>query len=505
MRAVLPFLIASSMVALSVQLGCGKKNAPVAAEPVATAAVDGPTLVVVLVVDQLSERWLAQVQPWFTGGLARLTGPEAYVATGRFSHALTFTCPGHATIATGAPPSVHGIPSNDWVMAGEGVYCTPNGSLANLDAEPIGSVVAEAGGKVASLSIKDRGAVLLGGPNANVASFFDRKLGGFTGPAWLTASANLAEHVAAPWTALRADDYASLYADDNAYEANKYLGTTFPHEPVGAATSPAFPFTPAAGAALTDAAIGAVRELKLGQTGTRDLLTVSYSHTDYIAHIFTAESWEALDALVRLDADLARLFAVLDADVGVGRYSVLLTADHGGAPAGALRVPVGAVAKLADVALAKAGLPTGAIFEDPSVWLPAAISADARPRAAQLVAAALSEVDGIDQAFAWRVDGVPDAHPHAAAVRQSLHETRSGDVYILLAEGALHAFPGAETTGTSHGTPYDYDARVPVLGFGPGLPVGVSATTPDIRQIAPTATALLGLRAPKQATEAPIR
>jgi len=53
---------------------------------------------------------------------------------------------------------------------------------------------------------------------------------------------------------------------------------------------------------------------------------------DYVGHAFGPRSWEIQDILVRLDGDLADLFAHLDKKVGRGNYVVALSSDHGVVP-----------------------------------------------------------------------------------------------------------------------------------------------------------------------------
>src|SRR5690606_31236077 len=107
--------------------GCGGKQAPATAEPSVDEAAERSDvaggLVIYVVVDQLPVALLERARPALSGGLARLLGPEAYTATARYSHSATLTCPGHATLSTGAPPSVHGIVSNEWLTAEGRVYC----------------------------------------------------------------------------------------------------------------------------------------------------------------------------------------------------------------------------------------------------------------------------------------------------------------------------------------------------------------------------------------------
>ncbi len=70
---------------------------------------------------------------------------------------------------------------------------------------------------------------------------------------------------------------------------------------------------------------------------------------------------------------------------------------------------------------------------------------------------------------------------------------RSGDVYIQLKAGWLDSSYG---TGTSHGSPYNYDTHVPLLFYGWGIPDGASAQKTVIPQIAPTISTILNIGFP---------
>lgn len=468
--------------------------------PVVEASVK-PRLLVEIVVDQLPIRLFEAPRSLYTGGLARLSGPEAFTAVGRYAHAITFTCPGHATISTGAAPSVSGIVSNDWYVPGEPegerVYC---GDAAFLRVPTLADQVLGNGGQVAALSIKDRGARMLGGTKGTLVAWFDKKALTFTEP---LASLDLAKWQSMEWTALYPDVYAERVGPDQGpFEGDPGNGTTFPHP------ATAFLYTPYAGSALTDAAIAAADQLALGTDDVPDLLAVSYSEIDYIGHAFSSESWESLDAMVRLDQDLGRLFEHLDATVGRDRYTVLLSSDHGSARTGGPRVKAGAVEAAAAAALAASnppGMQTGTVvWEDPGLWLPPAVRADPAKRAvaAAAVADAVRAVPGIGGAWAWR--DLPVDGPYAEAVKLSLDEERSGDVYVMLAPGALYDYEGSEGKGTSHGTPYDDDVLVPILAWGVGVAPGVAPAPSDMRSIAPTAAALLGIAPPSGATAGPV-
>lgn len=500
--------------------GCAASRAPVVAP---AAAVDPrPALVVLVVVDQLPTRLYDMVRPELRAGMLRFTGAEAFQAVGRHAHARTLTCPGHATLSTGASPSENGIPANAWSADEEMVYCA---DASFLRAEPLADVVHAHGGKVASLSIKDRAAVMMGGHTPDARVWMDLKALRYTGAgdpssaavvARLDAEVPLASFVDAPWTALRPDFYAAHFPDMQPFELGPGgIGATFPHPaPSGTAgdgrpvdTAKALRASPAAGDALMRAALVTVDALSLGADATPDLLAVSFSQTDYIGHAFTPDSWEALDGLLRLDQTLGVLFDALDARVGAGRWSVVLTSDHGSAGGTEVRVRPRDVEALANDAVRRAGFSGVVQLEDGAVFLPPSALVDdvSRRAAEQAVIQAVQTLPGVAGAYAWgEADGLPDSVPNVAAIRLSHAAGRSGHVLVVPADGAMFDSPEHDGTGTGHGTPYDYDTRVPLLAWGAGVRPGVVTGDVDTRRVAPTLAVLLGVPAPAQATLPPI-
>jgi hypothetical protein len=70
---------------------------------------------------------------------------------------------------------------------------------------------------------------------------------------------------------------------------------------------------------------------------------------------------------------------------------------------------------------------------------------------------------------------------------------RSGDIAIQVEPTCLMDFEG---TGTSHGSPYEYDRAVPIVFWGEGVETGEVSGPAATVDIAPTLAGLLGLRPP---------
>lgn len=93
-----------------------------------------PKLVIVIVVDQMRFDHFSRFSSVYKHGLARLLRESAFFTNAHQDHARTMTAVGHATIATGAFPSRHGVVGNNWYDRTENnyVYCCEDTSYGIL-------------------------------------------------------------------------------------------------------------------------------------------------------------------------------------------------------------------------------------------------------------------------------------------------------------------------------------------------------------------------------------
>ncbi len=201
--------------------------------------------------------------------------------------------------------------------------------------------------KVIGIALKDRASILPAGHTANGAYWFDSKAGN-----WITSGYymnNLPEWVKRfdsrklidsfykeGWKTLYPlNTYTQSTADENAYEIRPFGATAkgFPYNFSSfAGTNYNLFFATPFGNTITEQfAKQAIISEQLGADSITDLLTVSFSSTDYIGHSFGPNSVEAEDTYLRLDKDLGDFFNFLDNTVGKGQYLLFLSADHGAA------------------------------------------------------------------------------------------------------------------------------------------------------------------------------
>ncbi len=515
-------------------------------EPTPPAVQTQPRLVVLLVVDQLPS-WSFDAQKGeLDGGIARLLARGTYWPHALYPYAATHTAPGHATIGTGAPPSVHGIVSNRWIepTTGElrevdedpgvavfdprgGPSRSPGISNAKLEVEGLADALHAAHPEAHAIAIglKGRAAGHVIGRRPDLALWFDGTSGALTSstafvdalPPWVIAFAAAhprAEVLAQPWVAADPERLAKLAGgpDDRPGEGDPYgLGHVFPHE-LARATDPgkAFAFTPMASTLLVDAAIAALPGAALGKDDTPDLLAITFSAHDYAGHVWCQESWERVDHLLQLDRDIGRLLDALDREVGRDRYAVVLTSDHGATPSPALARP-GSTLVFADD-LAKLAARAAAKVLGPGTWIagasvvgitatPAfeALAPELRERALAAIVVALAEVPGLG--LVERTDRLAGAchekEGERALACHSMFAGRSGTIYTGASAGALLNDDPRECT--AHGSPNRYDREVPLVVVVPGRPARAVAEEVSMLSVAPTVAKLLGVPAPSAA------
>jgi predicted AlkP superfamily pyrophosphatase or phosphodiesterase len=512
-----------------------------------------PKLAVVIVVDQFRADYLLTFREHFgADGFERFLSRGAWLTQARYEHAASVTCAGHATVLTGSPPAVTGIIANDWWSreAQREEYCARDDSAPLLGASGEGRsprnlfgatvgdmlrIATNGASRVVSIAGKDRAAIMLGGRLTDsvywlegltfVSSTYYRQ----ALPEWVAGynASHFAEQAfGKTWSyALPAAAYAAQGPDDVPAERNKPgLGATFPHvmgQGLASAADEdfveAFEYSPYANDAVAELAKRAVQAERLGHGAATDVLAIGFSANDRIGHAFGPNSHEVLDVTVRTDRLLADLFAFLDREVGRGNYLAVLTADHGVAPipeivnalnptAGALRLDEAVVRAAVEDALAarfgkRADGRAWVVYHDAPYFYfdeAALAAAGADLAAAEAVAAAaVLKVPGVAVAYTRSELRRQQAAGVATDITLAFHAERGGNVYYVRAPFVLE---DDDSDGTTHGTPWNYDRRVPILWYGAGIAPGLQHGAADVRDIAPTLAWLLRVAPPPAAT-----
>ena len=492
----------------------GASSCAGSAAPRTAASAARPRLIVQIVIDQMRGAYVDAYRTQWTRGLHRLLTEGAYFPQARYPYAMTVTCAGHASVGTGAVPSVHGMVLNEWwdraaqrrTPCASDPRVTPVGftkpvtsrysgrpMLTETFAERLDRSQPADDARVVALSIKARSAVGLAGHAGDAVVWFD-PLGTFATssafghPAWLgpwLQAHPIEALTGAEWT--RGRPAAAYVGTDDDTGARPPSGWTprFPHRLSDTGTADATFYdrwqrSPYSDAYLTDMAMAAIDAMALGRRGGTDYLGVSYSALDLVGHKFGPSSHEVQDVMMRVDEQIGRLLAHLDRTVGPGNYAVALTADHGvgevpedlGVAGG--RLPRGAVAKIIEDVLDKAwGIDARHVEHDlyADIYLSPATRTRLDADAATLAAleTAIERLPAVLRVMTWKdmAGAAASADPMIAAQRLSYHPERSGDLILMMREHFTTSIDAA-----SHGTYYDYDRRVPVILFGSPFTAG---------------------------------
>jgi predicted AlkP superfamily pyrophosphatase or phosphodiesterase len=489
---------------------------------------DGPTLVVMLSVDQLQADLFARYDALYTGGLRRLLDDGFRFENATHDHASTETAPGHTTLATGVYPTRHGIVGNTWFQregdTWRGVYSMedldspilgqpdmPGRSAANIRRPGLGDWIQanDRDARVASLSRKDRSAIGLAAQARGEVYWLAGEAGVFVTsrfyrddyPGWIDdfnrrvmpeiyADTLWESRVPAAARALTRPD-TSRWEMDGVHSA-------FPHRPsdTGNDTSEEsrnlwrYEYTPFPDRAVVELTMRAVRELQLGRRGHVDYLGVSLSQTDLVGHRFGPGSREQLDNLLRVDQELARLLEFFDEAVGPGRWVLALSADHG-----VLEIPE-YLAEQGERAERLTREDRQRLLDAIQTGIVGARSGEPVEESIERAVAALPFVadaytyDDIERATAADSFAVLIANSHSRERTVGLSE-RWG-VYVRFQENMLEWNSAVAT----HGSAYHYDRHVPLIFLGAGVPAGVSAERAATVDAAPTLAALAGVPVP---------
>ena len=513
-----------------------------------TFAAQPPRLIIFISVDQMREDYFERFAPYYTGGLRQLYTEGTFFSNANLNYASSVTCLGHASLSTGAYPMTNGILDNEWInpVTRKSVYCVEDTSAGKVDGEgggesPNNLLVTAIGdwlksssphSKVIAASGKDRAAILMGGKHPDCAYWYSRKNGHMVTsdyytkhvPEWVTEFNNshwIETNVPSAWTKLLPESVYTKEGPDEFIAEPKVNGnSSFPHLFEPGKTSEQLPGTPFGDLMVLDIAREAIRNEKLGQRGVPDLLCLSLSDCDYIGHAFGPNSHEMIDHLLRLDQALGIFFAHLQKTVGASNILVVLSADHGVMPLPefltqfkheqARRIIYQTEIKKKidslDITLQHEWNIHERIFENGGFLnydAAAKVGKDSiqlERRAAQL----LGSIEGISDVYFRRelMDGQTPDRPYLGQFRRSYYPPRGEDYQIRYCENCLVS---SHTTGTSHGSVYNYDTHVPIVFWGRGAQRSNVSREVHTVDIAPTLARILDVEYPRTVDGVPLK
>ncbi|RMG81703.1 MAG: alkaline phosphatase family protein [Bacteroidetes bacterium] len=501
-----------------------------------------PKLVVGIVVDQMRYDYLYRFYDKYSEkGFKKLLNQGTSFENTNYNYIPTYTAPGHASIFTGATPSLHGIVGNYWYdkdNSSRKVYC-----VEDFDVQPVGTTSKSAQrspknmlcttvgdqlklftngkSKVVGLSLKDRGAILPAGHAADYAFWLDDSTGNFVTSSYYTEKLpdwvekfnqqkKAEELVHQKWTLLLdKSQYTESIEDNNPYEDlfGGELSPVFPHDLTKEFEQNRYAVlksTPFGNTLLKEFALETIKNMELGKDDVPDFLSVSFSATDYVGHQFAPHSVEIEDTYLRLDRDLGDLIEYLDKKIGKENYVLFLTADHGAAENPAylksMKIPAG-IFYTDDMESSLNSLCYNAEFAPSSAWNEKCVQITNH----QIYLWEVEDYDGnlnlIDPVYKLsREENILTYFFSRETPRNKLmqmaqngyYAPRCGDFrYILKPNYMEHDYKG-----TTHGSPYSYDTHVPLLWYGASVPTQKIYRRIEITDIAITIANMLHIQEP---------
>lgn len=477
-----------------------------------------PKLVLLIAIDQFRYDYLPRFRNQYTGGINLLLNRGATFVDAHLEHYPAVTAVGHSTMLSGATPAISGIIGNDWYNRISGKQVTSvsdentsllgrNGgsgaSPRRLLVSTIGDELKRSGSpgsKVIGISFKDRSAILPVGHMADAAYWFDTVSGAFI------SSSFYFPHLP-DWVR---DFNAKQHGDE-------FAGRTWLHG-IGGQAERRLPLHP--GRQLHEGVYNspfgndllelfaerAIESERLGRRGSTDLLAISFSSNDAVGHTFGPDSPEVREISISVDRTLARFFSFVERTVGLDNALVVLTSDHGVSP-----VPE---------VLMEQKMPGGRIAGDffaplrtsletrfgPGKWLVGAAGTSPYLNEALIEERKLDEVE-VERVAARAMAAAPHvsrvytreqlltmraaADRVDARVLRSFHPRRSGDLEIVLDPYWIRG-----SSGTTHGTPYNYDSHIPLIFMGNSIRPGRYYRSVALNDVAPTLAAILDIETP---------
>jgi predicted AlkP superfamily pyrophosphatase or phosphodiesterase len=524
------------------------------------AETERPMLIVAISVDQFSAGIFEQYRNRFKGGLQRMINESVVFPNGYQSHAATETCPGHATLLTGKHPSGTGIIANEWLEpSGQNTYCVTDPSVsvpgrpnaprgpANFRVSTLGEWLKshDAASRVVAVSGKDRAAINMSGHNADAVFWWDDELGfntyvrpGEDPEDRLRPVKALNEAVVQRWkkalpTWTPLDKSCARLNSEGTYDGTWHISHHVPPDwhlkdkTQPFRQDPAFKSwvraSPIVDELTLELATSLLTRYKLGKGAAPDLLAVSLSATDYVGHRYGNEGPEMCDQLAHLDRGLGTFFTNLDA-LKI-RYIVVLSADHGaidvaervqqrGFPAQRITIDVAKsvnsyLRELNSNSQAGPGFPVdfdAFKYESNGLYfLGQNMSAAQRESIINAAVKYLNQQPWVAKSFSkadiLRIQVRPDVAPDELTLEERFAESvdaaPSADVLIAFKPySTLDHIDPAGSYIAGHGSPWNYDRRVPILFWRPGIRGYEQYLPIETVDIAPTLAALLGVPHP---------
>ncbi len=516
-----------------------------------------PKLILQITIDQLRGDIINKYKSNFLNdGFLYLINNGTSFTNAHYIHAITKTAPGHATLATGSTPSKHGIINNNWYnqKTHQFVYSCQDSNykiLGNLSSETGRSpknLIAETfsdklskqnpKSKIFGISTKDRGAIMLAG-HFGKAFWYSKETGGITTsqyyynkyPNWVSdwnKNNPIDRYYKKGWNLIyNKDRYQNYDVDSNNYERTlPGLGYKFPHSFKNLSMSNFYkllPYSPWGDRLTFEFAKSIIVTQKLGIDDNVDYLSISFSSTDYIGHLFGPNSLEYEDQIYNLDKTLSDLFKYIDKKIGLQNVLIVLSADHGisespeyliqnGKKSGVVSA-VDIQNRINEFGKKKLNIKYNLVESTipPYIYLNERLIKKSNLSIKYVENTVIPTAEkslGVYKVFAANKivkDNFGITDSIEAMVKNSYYAGRSGDLYIVNKPHWFFSYNTKTRKNTAtHGSPWAYDTFVPIIFVGQGIAHQTITKLVGPQDIASTLSKLIGIPAPSQSVGKPL-
>lgn len=515
-----------------------------------------PRLVVGVVVDQMCWDYLYKYYNRFgEGGFKRLLGEGFNCDNTLLPYIPSVTAVGHSTIYTGSVPAISGIAGNNFFIKNKSTYCTQDDlertvgtsdsrsghmSPRNMLCTTIGDelrLATNKRSKVIGVSIKDRAAILPGGHMSNGSFWLDDAQGYFITstyymkdlPQWVkdfNAKRLADKYLDEGWDTLYPKNtYIESTADDTEYEKewDKNTRPTLPLDTRALKEKYGYSVlrsTPMGNSILFDFAKAAINGEHLGERKDEtDMLTVSFSSTDYIGHRYGTNAVETEDCYLRLDKLMAEFLNLLDKKYGKDGYLFFLTADHAASHNVTYlldnKIPAGAwlskeAFHRAD-SVAKSLYPelNGLVLgvENYQVFINSDLVSSHNVDKYKLLKAIGADIERMNGVYmcviSEKLNDTTIPEFISERIKNGYRRGRSGDMFVIL-DPAWYEASAVRPKGTTHGVWANYDVHIPLIFLGKNIKKGHLHRRVYMTDIAATLAQWLDIQTPSGCIGRPI-
>ncbi len=542
-------VLAPVFIILSVYTGLGGQGAYIPPEK--------PKLIVGIIVEQLRYDQIARFSDRFgEGGIRRLLNEGTFYQNAAYQYILTQSAPAHATISTGTEPAWHGITSNSWYLPlrNDLIYCTQDPGIdpvgggyesglhspVHLQASTFTDELKKATrkkAKVFGIGLKEHAAILSAGHAADAAFWYDNSTGNWISstwyidslPSWINdfnAMKYPEAYLAKNWDLAGPQEYYyDCVSDTSIFEIGYGGRNYFPYDLKKIRNERLTEHqddmsllreTPFGNTFTTDLAKKLIEKERLGKDDITDVLTVCYSSTDYIGHMFGPSSFEMADAILRLDREIRDLMSYLVDSVGKRNILVYFTSSHGLSETPGIleinRIPSGYFRPEQALYLLRSYLKVlygegdwvkGYIGNQ--LYLNRTLIEDSKISLEDIrrnVARFMVQMSGVNFVYPYSDLGINNfGNENLNRIINSYNPQKSGDIIITFKPGWVES---STDNITDHNSSYEYNSHVPLIWYGWSVDRTSVNRTINLTDIAPTLSSLINIPYPNACTGKPL-